>query len=141
MNLHRLVRGVIPLVNPDQTVTILRSTGYTVDDTGRQTPQYAEPVTVKAQVQPVPETVLQHVEGYNQNSMYRNMYLLGDWTGLSRATGQGGDVVYWDGFAWLVDQVPEAWDPSAGWTLIRVVRQGAAAQAPAAQAPAEDEYA
>lgn len=128
MNLHRLVRGVIPLVNPDQEVVILRSTGYTVDDTGRQTPQYAEPVTVRAQVQPVPETVLQHVEGYNQNSIYRNMYLLGDWTGLSRATGQGGDLVYWDGFAWLVDQVPEAWDPTAGWTLIRVVRQRLEAQ-------------
>ena len=91
-------------------------------------PQYAEPVTVRAQVQPVPETVLQHVEGYNQNSIYRNMYLMGDWTGLSRATGQGGDLVYWDGFAWLVDQVPEAWDPTAGWTLIRVVRQGLEAQ-------------
>ena len=128
MNLHRLVRGVIPLVNPDQEVVILRSTGYTVDDTGRQMPQYAEPVTVRAQVQPVPETVLQHVEGYNQNSIYRNMYLMGDWTGLSRATGQGGDLVYWDGFAWLVDQVPEAWDPTAGSTLIRVVRQGLEAQ-------------
>lgn len=124
MNLHKLVRGVIPLVNPDQEVVILRSAGYTVDDTGRQTPRYAEPVTVRAQVQPVPETVLQHVEGYNQSSIYRNMYLMGDWTGLSRATGQGGDLVYWDGFAWLVDQVPEAWDPTAGWTLIRVVRQG-----------------
>lgn len=128
MNLHRLVRGVIPLVNPDQEVVILRSTGYTVDDTGRQMPQYAEPVTVRAQVQPVPETVLQHVEGYNQSSIYRNMYLMGDWTGLSRATGQGGELVYWDGFAWLVDQVPEAWDPTAGWTLIRVVRQGLEAQ-------------
>lgn len=91
MNLHRLVRGVIPLVNPDQEVVILRSTGYTVDDTGaadgRSMP---EPVTVQAQVQRVPETVLQHVEGYNQSSIYRNMYLMGDWTGLSRATGQGG---------------------------------------------------
>lgn len=124
MNLHKLVRGVIPLVNPDQEVVILRSAGYTVDDTGQQTPQYAEPVTVRAQVQPVPETVLQHVEGYNQSSIYRNMYLMGDWTGLSRSTGQGGDLVYWDGFAWLVDQVSEAWDATAGWTLIRVVRQG-----------------
>jgi hypothetical protein len=126
MNLHALVRGVIPLVNPDQEAVILRSAGYTVDDTGRQEPQYAAPVTARAQVQPVPETVLQHVEGYNQGSIYRHMYLAGDWSGLDRATGQGGDLVYWDGFEWLVDQVVEGWNPTAGWTLIRVVQQRAA---------------
>ena len=90
MNLHALVRGVIPLINPDQDAVILRSAGYTVDDTGRQEPQYAAPVTARAQVQPVPETVLQHVEGYNQGSIYRHMYLAGDWSGLDRATGKVG---------------------------------------------------
>lgn len=58
--------------------------------------------------------MLQHVEGYNQSSIYRNMYLMGDWTGLSRRHRTGGDLVYWDGFAWLVDQVPEAWIPLPG---------------------------
>ena len=92
MNLHRLVRGVIPLVNPDQEVVILRSTGYTVDDTGRQMPQYAEQVTVRAQVQPVPETVLQHVEGYNQSSIYRNMYLDGGLDRLAAAPPDRGGI-------------------------------------------------
>lgn len=126
MNLYALVRAAIRTVNPDSTVIVRQSSGYSVDAGYNQVPDYLPPVAVQAQVQPVPETLLQHVQNVNENSLYRHMYLSGNWSALARAEGKGGDLVYWNGFEWLVEQVVEAWNPTAGWTLVRVVQQQSA---------------
>ena len=51
MNLHAIVRGIIPAVNPDESVVWYRSTGQQASGYGEIEPTYADPVTVAAQVQ------------------------------------------------------------------------------------------
>ena len=50
LNLHAIVRGAITSVHPDETVTLYQSTGQS-NNYGIVTAQYAEPQTVKAQVE------------------------------------------------------------------------------------------
>jgi len=80
---------------------------------------------VPAQPQPVPDKTLQLLVQQRDNSIWHDFYLSGNWSGLVRAKEQGGDLVYWNGFEWLVDQVLEAWNPTAGWTKIRCIQQRA----------------
>jgi hypothetical protein len=121
LNLHALVRGAINSVNPDVLVVVLKSTGWTVAADGEQVPAYAAPVSIMAQVQPLTSHQLKQVDNLNQSSTYRNFYLQGDFSGLERATGKGGDVIQHDGKLWFVDSQPETW--ATGWTLVRGVLQ------------------
>ncbi len=123
MNLNKLVRSAISSVNPDVTVTILRSAGFIEDEAGNQIPQYLPPVSTIAQIQPINSEERQVAERLNQSRIYRNAYLNGNWTGLQRSTESGGDLIYWDGFEWWIDDVPEAWNPTAGWTCVRIIQQ------------------
>lgn len=122
LNLHALTRPLITLVNPDQPVTILVSAGFTVNAQYEQVPAWAPAVEVMAQPQPVPDRTLQFLVQQRQNSIWHDFYLSGDWSGLDRPAEQGGDLVYWDGAEWQVDQVLERWSPTAGWTKIRCVK-------------------
>ncbi len=121
INLHALVRPLIAAVNPDQPVIILRSAGFEVVDF-EQKPVWAPAVSVMAQPQPVPDKALQFLVQQRQNSLWHDFYLAGDWSGLRRATEQGGDLLYWNGFEWQVDQVLEAWAPTVGWTKVRCIQ-------------------
>lgn len=125
INLHALVRPVITAVNPDRPVIILACTGQDVDGQYDPQPVYAPAAQVMAQPQPVPDKTLQILVQQRDNSIWKDFYLSGNWDGLVRSKEQGGDLVYWDGFEWLVDQVLEAWNPTAGWTKIRTVQQRA----------------
>ena len=49
MNLHAVVRSVIPAVHPDEGVTWYRSTGQTESNWGLVTRSYAEGVQLVAQ--------------------------------------------------------------------------------------------
>lgn len=121
INLHALARPLITAVNPDQTVIVLPSAGYTVVDY-EQVPAWAPAVAAQAQPQPVSDKTLQWLVQQRQNSIWQDFYLSGAWEGLDRASARGGDLVYWDGYEWQVDQVLERWNPTAGWTKIRCVR-------------------
>ena len=121
MNLHALVRGAITAVNPDQTVILLQSAGQTVSDY-QQRPVWQPACVVKAQVQPTPDKALQWLLQTRQDSIWRDCYLYGPVRGLERATTRGGDMLYFEGFEWQVDQVLEAWSTTAGWTKVRVVQ-------------------
>lgn len=123
INLHALVRPVITAVNPDQPVIILACIGQDVDGAYHPQPLYAPAAEAMAQPQPVPDKTLQVLVQQRENSVWHDFYLGGDWNGLNRAREQGGDLLYWDGFEWLVDQVLERWNPTAGWTKIRCVQQ------------------
>lgn len=50
MNLHSIVRGVIPAVNPDTPATVQISNGYTQDANYRQVPAYQTPGTLTASI-------------------------------------------------------------------------------------------
>ena len=121
MNLHALVRGAITAVNPDQDVMLLQSAGQVVE-TYQQRPAWAPAVKVKAQVQPTPDKALQWLLQTRQNTVWRDCYLYGPVYGLERASAKGGDMLYFEGYEWQVDQVLEAWNATAGWTKVRAVQ-------------------
>lgn len=121
MNLHAIVRPLINLVNEDVTVVILQSAGFAVVDYV-QRPVWKPAVAVKAQAQPVADKTLQFLVQQRQNTIWHDFYLEGEWNGLRRAKEQGGDLLYWDGFEWQVDQVLERWSTGSGWTKVRCVQ-------------------
>jgi hypothetical protein len=127
LNLHKLVRSVITTINPDQPVVVLRSAGRETDEAYTPEPVYFPAVAVFAQPQPVPDSALQFLVQERQNSVWHDFYLAGDWNALLRDAEKGGDLVYWDGAEWLVEQVLERWNPTVGWTKIRCIRQRATA--------------
>ena len=122
MNLHAIVRNAITAVNPDQTVILLASAGQAQGEDYTQRPLWHPAVSVPAQVQPVPDKTLQWLLQTRQNTIWRDCYLYGSVTGLERATAQGGDMLYFEGSEWQVDQVLEAWNPTAGWTKVRCIQ-------------------
>ena len=122
MNLHELVRARISIVNPFESVVILVSTGFTITAQYEQVPAWAPAVEVMAQPQPVADKTLQFLVQQRQNTIWHDFYLSGDWSALDRPAEQGGDLLYWDGAEWQVDQVLERWNPTAGWTKIRCVK-------------------
>lgn len=80
MNLHELVRPLINIVNPFQSVVILVSTGFTVNAQYEQVPAWAPAVEVMAQPQPVADKTLQFLVQQRQNTIWHDFYLSGDWS-------------------------------------------------------------
>ena len=113
MNLHAIVRNAITAVNPDQTVILLASAGQAQGEDYTQRPLWHPPV---------PDKALQWLIQARRNGIWRDCYLYGPVTGLERATAQGGDMLYFEGFEWQVDQVIEAWNATAGWMKIRCIQ-------------------
>lgn len=95
MNLHELVRPLIGIVNPFQSVVILVSTGFTITAQYEQVPAWAPAVEVMAQPQPVADKTLQFLVQQRQNTIWHDFYLSGDWSALDRPAEQGGDLLYW----------------------------------------------
>lgn len=122
MNLHSLVRSAITSVNPDQTVILLASAGQEQGEDYTPRPLWHPARAVPAQVQPVPDKTLQWLLQSRQGSTWRDCYLYGSVKGLERATAQGGDLLYFEGYEWQVDQVLEAWDATAGWSKVRCIQ-------------------
>lgn len=128
MNLHQLVRGCIPIVNPDEYVDWYRCTGQAMADYGVVTPSFAEPVSVRAQVQSESDASLYYQERAGDNSIIRRIYLDGDEpvqpAGIVRPAARGGDVIRrHDGTWWRVDGVIDDFSLQSGWVCVRVVLQ------------------
>ena len=121
LNLHSMVRGAINAVNPDQPVAILQSDGFEVVNF-EQRPRWKPAIIVMAQAQPVADKTIQLLNQQRQNSIWWDFYLPGNWNGLRRPDEKGGDLLYWNGFEWQVDQILEAWAPTVGWTKLRCVQ-------------------
>lgn len=126
MNLHGIVRGVIPAVTPDISVVLSTSTGFTVDPNSyAQVPAYSS-AQVGAQVQPLTSKDLKQVDAINQNGEMRGIYLFGVSHGVVRSLEKGGDLLTWqdeDGVysEWLCVQVLEQWN--VGWVKVAATRQ------------------
>jgi len=127
INVRGIVRSGVNSINPDTPVVILQSSGFTVLPGGIQAPGYLPAVSAIAQVQPIPSEELKHIANFNSSSVYYDLYIDGDWHGLNRADEKGGDLIYFDGFEWLVISRPEAFSLSSNWTKVRVVQQKTAA--------------
>lgn len=128
MNLHALVRGVIPIVNPDETVLWYRNAGQTHSDYGIETPSFAAPVSVTAQVQSESDASLYYQERAGDNSIIRRFYLMASPSayaaGIVRIDARGGDVLRReDGSWWLVEGVIDDFSFKSGWVCVRGVLQ------------------
>lgn len=122
MDLRGLANGVSSTaVNPNKTVTVLRSTGYTVGAGRKQVPSYAAPVSGPGQIQALDANDIKQLDGLNIQGTIRAIYLRGALAGVVRPDGTGGDLVQIDGQNWLVVKVLEGWPT---WTKAAIVLQG-----------------
>ena len=123
MDLRGIANSVASSVNPNVSVSVRRSTGYTVGAGYKQVPSYAAAVVGPAQVQALDGNDLKQLDGLNIQGTMRAIYLRGALAGVIRPEGTGGDLVTIAGEVWLVVKVLESW-PS--WTKAAIVLQGAA---------------
>jgi hypothetical protein len=123
MDLRGIANGVITTVNPNETVTVLRSTGYTVGAGAKQVPSYAAPVVGPGQVQALDADDIKQLDGLNIQGVIRAIYLRGTLAGVIRPDGTGGDIVKRknETETWLVVKVLESWPD---WTKAAIVLQG-----------------
>jgi len=128
MNLHAVVRSIIPAVHPDEAVTWYRSTGQTATDWGQVTRKYAAGVQLVAQVQSEGDAALYYANRAGENSIVRKFYLMADPStppaSIVRPEARGGDYLKrGDGRFWYVDAVSEDFSANAGWVCVRGVLQ------------------
>jgi len=124
MNLHNIAGNIVSAINPWVNASIQMSDGYTTAANLTRTPKYKPAIDVMAQMQALTYNDLVQVSGLNIQGEKRAMYLNGDWKGVSRQDGKGGDIITLaDSSVWLVVQVLENWEFMAGWVKVAVVRQ------------------
>ena len=123
MDLRGLANGVTSTINPNETVTVLRSTGFTIGAGAKQIPSFAAPVTGPAQVQALDANDIKQLDGLNIQGTIRAIYLRGTLAGVVRPNQTGGDIVKRknDFETWLVVKVLESWPD---WTKAAIVLQG-----------------
>lgn len=124
MNLYSLVTGAVSAINPMRRAKIAVAQGYTTNADGTRVPVYLPPRHVLAQVQELSSMDLQATDGLNLQGETKSIYLQGDWTGVVRADGRGGDVIQFDdGTVWLVNKIAENWLGRKGWVKVIATRQ------------------
>ena len=123
MDLRSLANSVSSTINPNETVTILRSTGFSIGAGQRQIPSYALPVTGAAQIQALDGDDLKQLDGLNIQGVMRAIYLRGAMAGVIRPNNVGGDIVQRGNPSqnWLVVKVLETWPT---WTKAAICLQG-----------------
>jgi hypothetical protein len=116
MNLHGIVAGYIGVVNPPILCTLQVSTGYTIGPDGSQIPTYDTFEGVPADVQALSYTDMMKMGGLNIQGTRRAIWLTGNFEGLNREAGKGGDLITMPSLpnlpgptTWLVAQVSEWW--------------------------------
>ena len=125
MNLRGLVNKYTQVTNPNIYINWIQSTGYTIDGAGKRIPTNLT-LTVKAQVQALSSTDLQHTDGLNITGVMRSVYMYGNAAGVVRADNIGGDILVFPEVPngcnknWLITQVVETW---SDWCHVIVTLQ------------------
>lgn len=126
MNLHRIVRGVINAVNPDEALILYQAVGQ-VNVKGVITPKY-QLKDAKGNVQPLDSKVLQHLERIGDIKATMQVYLYSE-TEIPVSAGsrtpliRGGDIIKRsDDTYWLVTSVIEDWTWD-GWARAGITQQ------------------
>jgi hypothetical protein len=124
MNLHDIVSGAIGTINPPMTAMIAKNLGYTTSGSGTRTASYATPIAVEVQRQSLVYEDMVQIEGLNLQGEICAFYLDGNWQGVVRGDGVGGDLLTLpSGTTWLVVKLLENWRETDGWVKICCVRQ------------------
>ena len=108
MNLHGIVSGAVGAVNPHIPVTIKSSTGYTTGADGSQSPTYAT-TTATGQRQALTGADIKRLNSLNIQDVVEKIYLAGNFEGVFRVAGKGGDLIVFGGRTYLVASVLERW--------------------------------
>ena len=125
MNLRGLVNKYTQITNPNIQINWIQSTGYTTNSAGKRTPTNLT-LTVKAQVQALDTTNLQHTDGLNITGVMRSVYMFGNAAGVVRADNIGGDILVFPEIPggcnrnWLITKVVETW---SDWCHVIVTLQ------------------
>ena len=120
MDLRGIANAVTDTVNPNISVTVKVSTGYTIGSGLKQVPSYAAPVTGFAQVQALIAADLKHLDDLNIQGATRSIILRGNLNAVVRTNSKGGDLVTIDGETWLTVAVLEQWPL---WTRAAITLQ------------------
>ena len=124
MNLRAIANAATQSINPNTSVTVKVSSGYTIDPaTRRQGPAYTIE-TGQANIQALDGKDLKQLDGLNIQGTIRAAYLYGNLAGVVRPDSKGGDLVEFNSQSWLVVKVLETWPD---WCKVAIVYQGAAA--------------
>ncbi len=124
MNLNSIVSPVIGTVNPNLLVQVFFSLPPGRNPDGTASPNYSEPLSVLAQVQPLTGGDLRHVDALNLQGSHRVMYVNLRVQGAVRAYLKGGDLVKLpEGSTWLVNQSLEPFYDTAGWSKVLLTLQ------------------
>ena len=123
MDLRGIANAATDTVNPNISVTVQASAGYTIGAGLKQIPAYAAPVTGFAQVQALTAADLRHLDGLNIQGATRSIILRGELNAVVRTNSQGGDLVTIGSDTWLTVAVLEQWPL---WTRAAIQLQVAA---------------
>lgn len=121
MNLHAIAVGAIARVNPQLLCWGYRNSGYITVASGKRQAVYAAPAQISAQIQPLANQDLQHLDGLNIVGDRQGIYLYGAWDAVVRQDRKGGDIIVEpNGTIWLVAYVFETWPD---WCKVAATRQ------------------
>lgn len=123
LDLYSLSASLTAMVNPLINATLKRFVGMEQAEDYSTQPRYEE-LSVQIEVQGLTSSELQFIENIEQQSDLRAVYLRGAAGALSRPLQQGGDLLHFDGFDWLITQVCEQWEGDQ-WRKVIVTRQTA----------------
>lgn len=128
INLHDIVRPVIPILHPDENVVLVQSTGKT-NIRGIVTPTWATPQTVIAQIQSMGADELKDQTDVSVAGEQRKCWLYSDTAagltpdGIVRPLARGGDLIRRaDGSWWYVAGLQEDFTAS-GWVSVHIAQQ------------------
>ncbi len=119
MNLHGIVSGAIGTVNPFIPVVIQQSAGYTAAPDGSQVPSYTT-INTNGQQQALSGGDILRLNNLNVQGVVCKMYLNGNYEGVFRALGKGGDLLTFGGQTYLVGAVLERWPD---WCCVALTMQ------------------
>ena len=120
MNLHNLASSAISAVNPMTAIRVYPNIGYDVAADFTQDPRYGMPYDLFAQVQEFTSTDLRKLDGLNIQGARFAVFISGEWNGVVRTAGKGGDILQFRGQTWLVVAVLTQYP---GWSKLAVVLQ------------------
>lgn len=120
MDIRSIANNAANIVNPNIAVSFYRSIGFTVGAGRVQTPTYADPVALFAQMQRVNQFDQKKFEHLTTQGVLWKLSMRGQTAGVIRLTSQGGDKLVINGQTWYVLAIREQWQ---NWVSAIVVMQ------------------
>ena len=119
MNLHRIAASATRTVTQGLPAVVKQSDGYTTDTDGSQVPAYTL-TQATADLQALTGRDIERLNGLNVQGVTEKAYLTGNFEGVFRVLGKGGDLLVVNGRTYLVSAVLERWP---NWCCVALTMQ------------------